>query len=378
MKKTLLITFLCISTLGYAQTYNNSAGYYINELIASISGTDLPNEYIELRGPANGLIPAGTYLITIEGDGENSASNVGKVQEVLALGGLSFGSNGYLSIIYSTGTMYNAALVGTSANVYNETTITGYDGDLLDYSGTYLLISAPSDPTDVIVDSEAERDGQFDSTGDHTLWNIYDSVSTLDDDATSLQLEYGYGQINVATNFTTNPTLFKTPAGSSMLSIDDGSSGANVYYIARQGVSTGYNPVSDWMAGQTNSSTGPNWTFTGDLPRVSPDSMASTSLLNSTFGGPNLDPVDDGALSTKDILASKLNIYPNPAKDYITVESKSVRISSVAMYNLLGAQVISEKALVNSRLNVSGLAKGIYMLKIEAEGGTATKKIVIE
>ncbi len=48
------------------------------------------------------------------------------------------------------------------------------------------------------------------------------------------------------------------------------------------------------------------------------------------------------------------------------------------MYNLLGAQVISEKALVNSRLNVSGLAKGIYMLKINAEGGSATKKIVIE
>ena len=69
--------------------------------------------------------------------------------------------------------------------------------------------------------------------------------------------------------------------------------------------------------------------------------------------------VTNPTASVNNVLASKLNIYPNPAKDYITVESKSVRISSVAMCNLLGVQVISEKALVNNRLNLSGLAKGI-------------------
>ncbi|MFD0835338.1 T9SS type A sorting domain-containing protein [Mariniflexile aquimaris] len=88
--------------------------------------------------------------------------------------------------------------------------------------------------------------------------------------------------------------------------------------------------------------------------------------------------VSDATLGISKNQIEGLNIYPNPAKDYITVESKSVKISSVAMYNLLGAQVISEKALINSRLNVSGLAKGIYMLKVNAEGASTTKKIVIE
>ncbi|MGC1204831.1 MAG: T9SS type A sorting domain-containing protein [Flavobacteriaceae bacterium] len=73
-----------------------------------------------------------------------------------------------------------------------------------------------------------------------------------------------------------------------------------------------------------------------------------------------------------------LKVYPNPAKDYIAIESNKVRISSVAMYNVLGAKVISEKALVNNRLNIASLAKGIYVLKINAESGSATKKIVIE
>ncbi|WP_157207411.1 T9SS type A sorting domain-containing protein [Mariniflexile maritimum] len=73
-----------------------------------------------------------------------------------------------------------------------------------------------------------------------------------------------------------------------------------------------------------------------------------------------------------------LKIYPNPAKDYISIESKNTKISSVEMYNVLGAKVISEKALVNNRLNVSHLSKGIYMLKVNAENGSATKKILID
>ncbi|HMR16197.1 MAG: T9SS type A sorting domain-containing protein [Confluentibacter sp.] len=84
------------------------------------------------------------------------------------------------------------------------------------------------------------------------------------------------------------------------------------------------------------------------------------------------------ALSVSKNNIEGLKIYPNPAKDYISIESKNTKISSVEMYNVLGAKVISEKALVNNRLNVSHLSKGIYMLKVNAENGSATKKILID
>lgn len=73
-----------------------------------------------------------------------------------------------------------------------------------------------------------------------------------------------------------------------------------------------------------------------------------------------------------------LKVYPNPAKDYITIESKNVKLTSVELYNVLGSKVLSSKSLTNDRLNVSGVSKGIYMLQVNADGASSTRKIVIE
>lgn len=92
----------------------------------------------------------------------------------------------------------------------------------------------------------------------------------------------------------------------------------------------------------------------------------------------NISLFDTASLSTKDILASKVKLFPNPAKDYITILSKNIQISSVEMYSVLGERVLSQNTLTNNRLNVSGLSNGIYFMKINADGSTATKKVVIE
>jgi hypothetical protein len=92
----------------------------------------------------------------------------------------------------------------------------------------------------------------------------------------------------------------------------------------------------------------------------------------------NIELYDTASLSTKDILASKVKLFPNPAKDYITVLTNNVQISSIEMYSVLGEKVISQNTLTNNRLNVSGLSNGIYFMKINADGSSATKKVVIE
>lgn len=84
------------------------------------------------------------------------------------------------------------------------------------------------------------------------------------------------------------------------------------------------------------------------------------------------------ALSVSKNNIEGLKIYPNPAKDYITIESKNVKLSSVELYNVLGSKILSQKTLTNNRLNVAGISKGIYMLKVNAEGASTTKKIVID
>lgn len=85
-----------------------------------------------------------------------------------------------------------------------------------------------------------------------------------------------------------------------------------------------------------------------------------------------------GLSVSKNEIIRSVKLYPNPAQDVINIESKTIKLSSVDMYNVLGAKVMSSEIL-NDRINVSNLTKGVYFMKINAEeGGSATKKIVIE
>ena len=74
--------------------------------------------------------------------------------------------------------------------------------------------------------------------------------------------------------------------------------------------------------------------------------------------------------------ASTINVYPNPAKDVLTV--KAGNISSVSIYSLLGQRVYSED--VNSDeavINMSDLDAGMYVVRVVADGTEMVKKISV-
>src|SRR5213593_4779663 len=68
----------------------------INELLFNPPGSDAPNEYIELRGVPNLIIPAGTYLISVDGDTNH---NPGAIKNVFDLSGRVVGGNGFLVLL---------------------------------------------------------------------------------------------------------------------------------------------------------------------------------------------------------------------------------------------------------------------------------------
>jgi hypothetical protein len=74
---------------------------------------------------------------------------------------------------------------------------------------------------------------------------------------------------------------------------------------------------------------------------------------------------------------SGLKIYPNPVKNLLNITSDSFEAKTVAIYNVLGKVVLSEK-VTNAPVNVANLAKGVYVVKVTEEGKTATRKLVIE
>ncbi|MFV9552434.1 T9SS type A sorting domain-containing protein [Algibacter sp. PT7-4] len=92
----------------------------------------------------------------------------------------------------------------------------------------------------------------------------------------------------------------------------------------------------------------------------------------------NISLKEDVTTATKNILASDINIYPNPASNFIQIDVNNIQISSVEMYSLIGKKVISEDKLINNKLNISNLSKGIYLLKVNAGNTSLTKKIIVE
>jgi adenylate kinase family enzyme len=72
-----------------------------------------------------------------------------------------------------------------------------------------------------------------------------------------------------------------------------------------------------------------------------------------------------------------LNLYPNPVtngKVYISTKNDSNK--EIIIFDLLGKKVL--QTLMNSKeLNVSGLNPGVYIIKINEENATATRKLII-
>ena len=414
MKTKLLLLALIVSAFGYAQMHDNiptGSGYYLNKIIPSPPTSDLTFEYFEFRGGNSEVVPTGLYFIMVEGDGEASGgvpkTDMGKVKEAVDLkaAGIDFGSNGilalvsnytetdngnllttnpYTSVISSNANIITIELEGTdvgsssSSAVDTKTPDIGYDGNFTDASGNYMLIYAPTNPKDHDLDSN--DDGVIDDAtvapgAEHLSWILYDSVAYLDYDdpvAGDETGEYGYSQIVYARTYDTNPTDFKITPGATI--VNQGT--ANVTFILRQGTKTGYTE-NDWV-GAANAGSPypyPNWEFSSTTSKVSPDEFVDYQMPNSIFG--ELNPTQE-ALSVDNAIASKFSVYPNPVKDFLTIDSRNINISSVNVFNVLGTKVLERKELTDNKLDVSTLSNGIYFLKISADNASVTKKFIVE
>ena len=79
-------------------------------------------------------------------------------------------------------------------------------------------------------------------------------------------------------------------------------------------------------------------------------------------------------------LASSPNLifsfYPNPTANELYIENEKVDIQQVEIYNLSGKKVLRVDYQNNQPIDVSNLAKGMYLVKIKTEIGNVTKKLI--
>ena len=113
-----------------------------------------------------------------------------------------------------------------------------------------------------------------------------------------------------------------------------------------------------------------NWTENGEVVSVE---------MNYTFIATEDRVLIANFIFTEGIGENSIaaNVYPNPTQGEITLEGEGlnhVRIVNAYGQTVYNAKVESEQV----RIDLSNVAKGIYMMHIEAEGGQTVRKIVVE
>jgi len=179
------------------------------------------------------------------------------------------------------------------------------------------------------------------------------------------------------TPVTPTGTFFKgdfmyVPGSTSMISVGGGSTG--------RGSSISYNDGASWVTLDTNG----NGTM---------DGYTSIDFLNPTTGWAGsfaVDAITDGinqwtggtvGLTTPREESVSLSAYPNPSSNYIYLETaKNFKYDvTVTVVDVLG-KVVSERnyAAWNNPLllNVSGLEKGVYFVRVSSGSEVMVKRIV--
>ena len=141
-------------------------------------------------------------------------------------------------------------------------------------------------------------------------------------------------------------------------------------------------PVANITAGQWNSididinnfnQTLGTWDATaqGRVDQVLLDIVDDTTMYvdNIYFWKPPTAGLDDNVLNS-------VKMYPNPAKGVVNFSSASNVALDVAVYDMLGKQVLRANA-VQSQLNISSLNPGMYFVKMTQGSNVSTKKLLV-
>lgn len=95
------------------------------------------------------------------------------------------------------------------------------------------------------------------------------------------------------------------------------------------------------------------------------------------FQSGTFDPRPD-LISVNETEMFPVTVYPNPAMNYINVQS-DVPFTRLTLVNMMGQTVKEVQPSDNNyHMNLEGITKGIYVLRIESTEGVTTKKISVQ
>lgn len=253
-----------------------AADLFISEVhfAFSLSGSQDKEQYVEIRGAANTVLPQGTYFVTVDAD-VNSGTGpqpAGTVNSVFDLSGVQLGSDGYL-LILQAGSSFN---VNPNATIVKGTT-TGFGGlqapgdspsrdrfsdnstlsnrfEFIQGADTFMLVRSPTAPV-ANADYDTNDDGILD--GAASKWTVSDAVGELGTFVGADPKQISYGKVSFGVRDASGIPQGRVPVGTQFIP------SSSFGYVARLGESTGWT-AADWMAGLTRETAANSYDFVLD------------------------------------------------------------------------------------------------------------------
>jgi large repetitive protein len=263
-----------------------------------------------------------------------------------------------------------------------------------DYTAVVNFTTPTPAPTNVhiITGTITDQSGTVTWTagGTETQWIVeYKLASSANWTTSNVLTTTTYAIVNLQSNSTydvrvkaicgTHESAFTTP-------IQFTTSGAVVYTITA--TATGPGTITPSGAVVVNAGANQEFTFT---PTTSTDSIAAitvddlpvTTANSYTFSTVVANHTIDVRFSSVGIeendLAKLVSIYPNPTSSYVelSINETQLQVKECKVFDIYGKLLkVVPVSNDHTRIDVSDFAAGVYMIRLDSEMGTITKKFV--
>lgn len=338
VKAPALLSGFCLALVLAWASSARAGELFINEILFNppFTSSDITNEFIELRGTPNLVLPDGTYLVSVEGD---TNENPGVIQNRFDLSGRRLGQNGFL-VLLQKNHRYRPNILSTVVTNSNSeggwgsgsSSTVGHRGEngileLENASCTFLLIQTMNTPAigeDIDIDNDGVPDGSF------TNWLVLDSVGVLDGNS---EEDRAYGKIN----FRRTPP--SAPGGGTEVIVP-----FSPNYIGRNGNTTGW-ADTNWVASDNLLGKPPAFFLGSNSAKTGTNTFPyklSKAALNH-IGGPNFKAPLIPSVIVHESGTNTLVREGGP-KDYylLNLSLKATGVVTVAISAELPAQVSTD------------------------------------
>lgn len=110
------------------------------------------------------------------------------------------------------------------------------------------------------------------------------------------------------------------------------------------------------------------------------DADGNLIYKNTTFTGFTVMVIDPATIGTEEVnLDASVDAYPNPSKGDIFIRSEQSRLIDVSVFDLSGRmiQLIKSDNKQDDIVELNIAEEGMYILRINTEAGTLTKKVLV-